>query len=100
MNPSGPPPPPPPVGGGSNNGGTPPTTTTTTTAPPPPAGDNRALNVKDALSYLDQVKLQFNDQPEVYNRFLDIMKEFKSQAYVSSNIFIFDFVKYLSLLVQ
>ena len=38
------------------------------------------LNVKDALSYLDQVKQRFQDQPEVYNRFLDIMKEFKSQS--------------------
>jgi histone deacetylase complex regulatory component SIN3 len=35
---------------------------------------------KDALSYLDQVKVQFADQPDVYNRFLDIMKDFKSQA--------------------
>lgn len=41
----------------------------------PPA--NRA---QDALSYLDQVKVQFADQPDVYNRFLDIMKDFKSQA--------------------
>ncbi|KAJ3140366.1 Transcriptional regulatory protein sin3 [Physocladia obscura] len=40
----------------------------------------RSLNVKDALSYLDQVKLQFQHQPDVYNRFLDIMKEFKSQS--------------------
>jgi len=40
----------------------------------------RPLNVKDALSYLDQVKEQFNDSPEVYNQFLDIMKEFKSQS--------------------
>ncbi|KAI8997990.1 hypothetical protein BC832DRAFT_566531 [Gaertneriomyces semiglobifer] len=40
----------------------------------------RPLNVKDALSYLDQVKIKFSDQPEVYNRFLDIMKDFKSQA--------------------
>ncbi|KAG9284179.1 hypothetical protein G9A89_022953 [Geosiphon pyriformis] len=40
----------------------------------------RPLNVKDALSYLDQVKVQFSDQPEVYNRFLDIMKDFKSQT--------------------
>lgn len=36
--------------------------------------------LKDALSYLDQVKVQFADQPDVYNRFLDIMKDFKSQA--------------------
>jgi paired amphipathic helix protein Sin3a len=38
------------------------------------------LKVEDALSYLDQVKLQFERQPEVYNQFLDIMKEFKSQT--------------------
>nr|XP_060644193.1 katanin p80 WD40 repeat-containing subunit B1 [Anolis sagrei ordinatus] len=36
--------------------------------------------VEDALSYLDQVKLQFGSQPQVYNDFLDIMKEFKSQS--------------------
>ncbi|KAJ0056818.1 hypothetical protein NL108_018215, partial [Boleophthalmus pectinirostris] len=34
------------------------------------------LKVEDALSYLDQVKLQFGNQPQVYNDFLDIMKEF------------------------
>jgi histone deacetylase complex regulatory component SIN3 len=43
----------------------------------------RQLNVKDALSYLDQVKLQYHDQTEVYNQFLDIMKSFKSQTYVT-----------------
>ncbi|ORZ25235.1 hypothetical protein BCR42DRAFT_315668 [Absidia repens] len=40
----------------------------------------RPLNVKDALTYLDQVKVQFSEHPEVYNKFLDIMKDFKSQA--------------------
>ncbi|KAI9013745.1 hypothetical protein CLU79DRAFT_768551 [Phycomyces nitens] len=40
----------------------------------------RPLNVRDALTYLDQVKVQFSDQPDVYNRFLDIMKDFKSQS--------------------
>ncbi|KAF9270675.1 hypothetical protein L218DRAFT_952760 [Marasmius fiardii PR-910] len=39
----------------------------------------RPLNVTDALSYLDAVKNQFQDRPEVYNKFLDIMKDFKSQ---------------------
>ncbi|KAJ7650581.1 hypothetical protein FB45DRAFT_888175 [Roridomyces roridus] len=39
----------------------------------------RPLNVTDALSYLDDVKNNFHDQPNVYNHFLDIMKEFKSQ---------------------
>ena len=51
-------------------------------ASPPPASDGRQLNVTDALSYLDAVKHQFQDQPDVYNRFLDIMKDFKSQLYV------------------
>ncbi|KAF2400438.1 hypothetical protein EJ06DRAFT_477465 [Trichodelitschia bisporula] len=36
--------------------------------------------LNDALSYLDQVKFQFADHPDVYNRFLDIMKDFKSGA--------------------
>ncbi|KAL1132670.1 hypothetical protein AAG570_010622 [Ranatra chinensis] len=36
------------------------------------------LKVEDALSYLDQVKYKFGNQPQVYNDFLDIMKEFKS----------------------
>ncbi|WAQ87726.1 hypothetical protein PtA15_8A632 [Puccinia triticina] len=39
----------------------------------------RPLNVRDALSYLDQVKVQFQDFPGVYNKFLDIMKDFKTQ---------------------
>lgn len=41
---------------------------------------NPELSLQDALSYLDQVKVRFVDQPDVYNRFLDIMKDFKSQA--------------------
>lgn len=39
-----------------------------------------ARSKQDALSYLDQVKVQFSEQPDVYNRFLDIMKDFKSQT--------------------
>ncbi|RXW19123.1 hypothetical protein EST38_g6730 [Candolleomyces aberdarensis] len=41
---------------------------------------NRPLNVTDALGYLDAVKNQFQEKPDVYNQFLDIMKDFKSQA--------------------
>ncbi|KZT20179.1 hypothetical protein NEOLEDRAFT_1182706 [Neolentinus lepideus HHB14362 ss-1] len=40
---------------------------------------DRPLNVTDALSYLDAVKVQFHERPDVYNQFLDIMKDFKSQ---------------------
>uniref|UniRef100_A0A8C2AAA0 Paired amphipathic helix protein Sin3a n=1 Tax=Cyprinus carpio TaxID=7962 RepID=A0A8C2AAA0_CYPCA len=51
-------------------------------APAPTLGQQQfqRLKVEDALSYLDQVKLQFGNQPQVYNDFLDIMKEFKSQS--------------------
>ncbi|KAF7312114.1 Histone deacetylase complex, SIN3 component [Mycena indigotica] len=48
--------------------------------PKSPDTSSRALNVTDALSYLDAVKTEFHNQPEVYNRFLDIMKDFKSQV--------------------
>uniref|UniRef100_A0A673IJ28 Paired amphipathic helix protein Sin3a-like n=1 Tax=Sinocyclocheilus rhinocerous TaxID=307959 RepID=A0A673IJ28_9TELE len=55
---------------------------TPTPAPAPTLGQQQfqRLKVEDALSYLDQVKLQFGNQPQVYNDFLDIMKEFKSQS--------------------
>jgi len=36
------------------------------------------LKVKDALDYLDKVKLEFGDRPRIYNEFLDIMKNFKA----------------------
>ena len=49
--------------------------------------NNRPLNVTDALSYLDAVKVQFHDKPDVYNHFLDIMKDFKSQMYVLPAVF-------------
>ncbi|ORY91047.1 hypothetical protein BCR43DRAFT_463715 [Syncephalastrum racemosum] len=44
------------------------------------SGGYRPLNVRDALTYLDQVKVRFQAQSDVYNHFLDIMKDFKSQA--------------------
>ena len=50
-------------------------------ANPAASSQFQRLKVEDALSYLDQVKLQFGNQPQVYNDFLDIMKEFKSQRY-------------------
>ncbi|KAG0224512.1 Transcriptional regulatory protein sin3 [Actinomortierella wolfii] len=78
--PGGPPPPGPPAiapngppPSGPSSGGPPPP------SPSPSASNYRPLNVKDALSYLDQVKVQFQEHPDVYNRFLDIMKDFKSQ---------------------
>lgn len=43
-------------------------------------GQGQQPILNDALSYLDQVKVQFADRPDVYNQFLDIMKDFKSGA--------------------
>jgi len=44
------------------------------------AQNDRPLNVTDALSYLDAVKSRFHDRTDVYNKFLDIMKDFKTQV--------------------
>ncbi|EOD48752.1 putative transcriptional repressor sin3p protein [Neofusicoccum parvum UCRNP2] len=43
-------------------------------------GQGQQPILNDALSYLDQVKVQFHEHPDVYNKFLDIMKDFKSGA--------------------
>lgn len=45
-----------------------------------PGSNFHRLKVEDALSYLDMVKFKFHSKPQVYNDFLDIMKEFKSQS--------------------
>ncbi|GAX18151.1 paired amphipathic helix protein Sin3a [Fistulifera solaris] len=39
----------------------------------------RELRVEDALIYLDDVKREFKQQPAIYNEFLLIMKNFKTQ---------------------
>lgn len=49
-------------------------------APVAGVGQGQQPILNDALSYLDQVKVQFVEHPDVYNRFLDIMKDFKSGA--------------------
>lgn len=46
--------------------------------------------VEDALSYLDQVKIRFGNDPGIYNKFLDIMKEFKSQRLVMLYITLYE----------
>ena len=45
--------------------------------------DSRELKTPismEALNYADLVKVEFPNEPEVYNRFLDVMKNFKSQS--------------------
>lgn len=56
------------------------TTGPSSTPQPGQPGAPPRLKVEDALSYLDQVKYQYADQPQIYNNFLDIMKEFKSHC--------------------
>eukprot|EP01098_Paradermamoeba_levis_P010318 TRINITY_DN4336_c0_g2_i2.p1 TRINITY_DN4336_c0_g2~~TRINITY_DN4336_c0_g2_i2.p1 ORF type:complete len:185 (-),score=44.81 TRINITY_DN4336_c0_g2_i2:643-1125(-) len=41
---------------------------------------NKPVTVGNALEFLDQVKHQFAQQPQVYTQFLEIMKEFKSES--------------------
>ena len=47
--------------------------------PPKPPQQFRELRVEDALIYLDDVKHEFKQQPAIYNEFLGIMKNFKTQ---------------------
>lgn len=46
---------------------------------PAPARSFRQDKFENALDFLDQVKIQFARHPRVYNQFLDIMKDFKTQ---------------------
>lgn len=70
-------------GGGMTALGFPPNNGAGGSIPGYPGGTNfipmtRQLGVEDALAYLDKVKRQFHDRLEVYNQFLEIMKNFKS----------------------
>lgn len=50
---------------------------------PPPGNINQGavhrLTTNDALTYLREVKNRFADKKDVYDTFLEIMKEFKAQ---------------------
>ncbi|KAG8928236.1 Transcriptional regulatory protein sin3 [Tulasnella sp. 408] len=45
---------------------------------PPPSGGYRPLNVRDALSFLEIARKDLQERPDVYDQFLDIMKDFKN----------------------
>jgi len=40
---------------------------------------SRKLKVEDALSYMDKVKYEFSNQPEVYGDFLALLIKFKKK---------------------
>jgi len=47
---------------------------------------NGRPNINDAQSYLAQVKFNFANQPQVYNGFMDVMKEFKLEKIGPSEV--------------
>ncbi|OBT54822.1 hypothetical protein VE04_05022, partial [Pseudogymnoascus sp. 24MN13] len=46
----------------------------------PALGQERQVTLSEALSYLDQVKAQFVDQPDIYNTFIYLLKGYKSRV--------------------
>jgi histone deacetylase complex regulatory component SIN3 len=38
------------------------------------------INIKDAIHYLDRVKADCSDKPDMYSKFLTIMKDYKSAS--------------------
>lgn len=50
-------------------------------APSSAKGGPAHPQLNDALAYLDRVKAEFHDQPDIYNKFLQIMRDFKINAY-------------------
>ncbi|PFH48372.1 hypothetical protein AMATHDRAFT_150049 [Amanita thiersii Skay4041] len=46
----------------------------------------RPIKVDDAMNYLDAVKYQFIEKPEVYNCFLNVMKDFKHGTIEASDV--------------
>ncbi|CCO30120.1 Transcriptional regulatory protein SIN3 [Rhizoctonia solani AG-1 IB] len=41
---------------------------------------SRSLNVMDAMTYLETIKVEFQHKPDVYDRFMDIMRDFRSEV--------------------
>lgn len=51
-------------------------------------GSARWLTVNDAMDYLDAVKLEFRDQPEIYDEFLAIMGRFKTREILPPDVIV------------
>ncbi len=43
-------------------------------------GSTAPPQLNDAFAYLDKVRNEFADQPEIYNKFLQTMREFKANT--------------------
>lgn len=46
------------------------------------------MELHDAFAYLDRVKAEFLEQPDVYNRFLQIMREFKANVIDANGVIV------------
>lgn len=46
----------------------------------------RWLTVSDAMAYLDAVKLEFRNQPEIYDEFLAIVGRFKTKEMLPPDV--------------
>ncbi|KAI8882603.1 PAH2 domain-containing protein [Backusella circina FSU 941] len=44
------------------------------------------LDVKDAVGYLEQVKSSYENEPQIYSHFLDIMNDFRSEKINTSQV--------------
>lgn len=55
-----------------------PTSTTSNVTSTGSTSTTQSMQLNDAFAYLDRVRAEFADQPEIYNKFLQVMREFKS----------------------
>ena len=55
-----------------------PTSTTSNVTSTGSTSTTQSMQLNDAFAYLDRVRAEFSDQPEIYNKFLQVMREFKS----------------------
>ena len=55
-----------------------PTSTTSNVTSTASTSTTQSMQLNDAFAYLDRVRAEFADQPEIYNKFLQVMREFKS----------------------
>jgi hypothetical protein len=44
----------------------------------------RPPDAKDPITFLNQVRVQFQERPDDYDKFLDILKDYKNQRYITS----------------
>lgn len=48
----------------------------------------QSMQLNDAFAYLDRVRAEFSDQPEIYNKFLQVMREFKSNSIDANGVIV------------